>query len=134
VAGGVYTVKGGRDHGFVVVERNGRWGKAIPVPGLAALGKADRATMVLSVSCAPAGSCAVGGFYPDRSGRRQGFVTREDNGTWGAPIPLPGLAALNKDGNAEVTSVSCPSPGHCTASGFYTDRSGHLQGFVTQAR
>jgi hypothetical protein len=50
------------------------------------------------------------------------------------PIPLPGLAALNKGGFAEVSSLSCPPPGNCTAAGIYTSRSGHHRGFVTQAR
>ena len=132
-AGGYY--KG--SHGllaFAAIERNGRWGPAIPVPGLTALNKGGRQTQVLTVSCAPAGSCAAGGFYSDRSGHRQGFVTTEDNGTWDTPIPLPGLTALNNGGSAEVTSLSCPSPGRCTAAGTYTDSPGHRHGFVTQPR
>jgi hypothetical protein len=61
-------------------------------------------------------------------------VASEDNGVWGRPIQLPGLAALNKGGSAVVGSLSCPSPGTCAAAGAYTDRSGHRQGFVTQGR
>ncbi len=134
VAGGYYAEKGGTDQGFVAVERNGRWAKATAVPGLAALNKGDGPAMVVSVSCAPAGGCAVGGFYTDRSHHGQGFVTREDNGHWGTPIPLPGLAALNKGWSAEVSSLSCPLPSSCTAGGFYTSRSGYQRGYVTQAR
>jgi len=120
--------------GFVAFERHGRWAKATGVPGLAALNKDGRPTMIMSVSCVPAGTCTAGGFYADRSGRRQGFVTREDNGVSGTPIPMPGLAALNKGGSAEVDSLSCPSPRSCAAGGTYTDHSGHHQGFVTQPR
>jgi hypothetical protein len=120
--------------GFVAVERNGRWGTAIPVPGLAALDKDGGQTQVLTISCAPAGSCAVGGFYTGPHHRVQAFVTTEDNGTWDTPIPLPGLAALSKGGPGEVTSLSCPSRGACTAAGTYTDRSGHRHGFVTEPR
>jgi hypothetical protein len=134
LAGGYYAEKGGTDQGFAVAERNGRWGTAIQVPGLDALNKGGKPTMVTSVSCAPAGSCVVGGFYTDRSRHRLGFVTGEDNGGWGTPIPMPGLAALNKGWAAEVSSLSCPSPGHCAAGGFYTSRTGYHQGFVTQAR
>jgi hypothetical protein len=47
---------------------------------------------------------------------------------------MPGLKALNKGGSSEVSSLSCPTPGHCTAAGTYTDRSGHRHGFVTQPR
>jgi hypothetical protein len=47
----------------------------------------------------------VGGYYADRSHRRQGFVATEDNGKWTRPIPLPGLAAVNKGGFAQILSL-----------------------------
>jgi hypothetical protein len=129
-AGGYYA--GGSRHrqGFVAVERNGVWGTAIGVPGLAALNAGGGSAQVLTVSCGPAGSCEAGGFYSDRSRHRQGFVAVERNGVWGAAIGVPGLGALNAGGSAEVGSLSCPSPGICAVGGFYTDRSGHHQGFV----
>ena len=43
----------------------------------------------------------------------------ERDGFWGEAIEVPGLAALNKDGYAEVTSVSCASAGNCAAGGYY---------------
>ncbi|HUC56090.1 MAG TPA: hypothetical protein VMA95_01715 [Streptosporangiaceae bacterium] len=132
VAGGYYSEKGGRLQGFVAVERNGTWGKATGVPGLAALSKDTRPTTVWSVSCTPAGSCAAGGFYTGRSRRQQGFVISERNGHWGTPRPLPGLATLNTDGAAQVSAVWCAHSGPCAAGGFYADRSRHSQGFVTQ--
>ena len=132
-AGGYYSEKDGRTRGFAVLERNGRWGTAIQVPGLAALDKDGRPTAVTSVSCVPAGGCAVGGYYADRSHRRQGFVATEDNDKWTKPIPLPGLATLNTGGFAEVGSLSCPAQGSCTAAGFYSNRPGHYLGFVTPA-
>jgi hypothetical protein len=70
----------------------------------------------------------------DRNLHNQGFVVSEKNGVWGRAVEVPGLAALNKGGNAGVGSVSCASPGTCAAGGSYADRSGHynrLQGFVT---
>ena len=42
---------------------------------------------------------------------------------WGRAVEVPGLGSLNKGGNAGVNSVSCASPGNCTAGGSYTDRS-----------
>jgi hypothetical protein len=104
------------------------------VPGLAALDKDGRPTAVNAVSCVPAGGCAIGGYYADRSHRRQGFVATEDNGKWTKPIPLPGLAALNTGGFAEVGSLSCPAPGNCAAGGFYSNRPGHHLGLVTPNR
>ena len=41
-AGGSYLDGGGHQHGFVAVEKNGRWGRAIEVPGLPTLNNKDR--------------------------------------------------------------------------------------------
>ena len=43
---------------------------------------------------------------------------------------VPGIAALNTGGGAQVGSVSCASAGNCSAGGFYTDSSGGQQAFV----
>jgi hypothetical protein len=51
-------------------------------------------------------------------------------GTWGTAEEVPGLAALNAGDNAQINSVSCASPGNCSAGGFYTDMSGDQQAFV----
>jgi hypothetical protein len=117
--------------GFLVGEKNGAWGTAINVPGVAAL--AFRYTDVISVSCAAAGSCAAGGDY-ETPGGSQGFVASQHNGDWGKAITVPGLGALNnKDGNAEVSSVSCPAAGTCVAGGDYQATCGSdFQAFVTQ--
>jgi hypothetical protein len=133
LAGGSYTPKHGNSQGFVAVDRNGHWGQATRVPGLAALNQGGRQTMVLTVSCAQAGRCAAGGFYFDRRSRHsQGFVTSEGNGRWSTPVPLPGLRALDQGGSAAVSSLSCPAPSSCAAGGYYASPASHNQGFVTE--
>jgi hypothetical protein len=62
------------------------------------------------------------------------FVAVEHNGRWGTAIGVPGLGALNKGGNALVTSVSCGAAGNCAAGGHYADQHGHDQGFVAVER
>src|SRR5580693_3294794 len=42
-------------------------------------------------------------------------------GTWGKAEEIPGIAALNKGGEAALTSVSCASAGNCSAGGYYQD-------------
>ena len=132
-AGGYYLFRHGHRLGFVAVERNGVWGKAIGVPGLAALNVGGDGG-VSSVSCAPAGSCAAGGFYAAGHGHRQGFVAVERNGVWGKAAGVPGLEALNKGGDVGVSSVSCASAGSCVAGGFYNDKHFNSQGFVAVER
>jgi hypothetical protein len=82
------------------------------------------------VSCASAGNCSAGGRYTDSAGHTQSFVVSQVGGRWGTAKEVPGTAALNTGGKAAVNSVSCAPAGHCSAGGYYTDSSGHLQAFV----
>jgi hypothetical protein len=103
-----------------VSERNGRWSKAIEVPGLAALNTGGQAAVNV-VSCAAAGNCAAGGHYSGHSGG-SGFVAVQKNGRWNKAIQVPGLAALNKY-DAQVVSDSCGAAGNCAAGGDFASHS-----------
>src|SRR5215469_7805430 len=103
-AGGWYADPSGHMQAFVVEEAGGLWGTAQPVPGSVALNVGGEAE-VLSVSCASAGNCAAGGWFMDSSNRQQAFVVEEAGGSWGAAQQVPGTAALNTNGEAEVFSV-----------------------------
>ncbi len=129
-AGGSYAPSiEGPYQAFVVREKNGSWGNAIELPGLAALnvgGSAD----VESVSCGQARYCAAGGTYRDGSGHQQAFVVSDINGAWSTAIEVPGSAALNTGGSAQIASVSCTSARYCVAAGNYTDSSGNGGAFL----
>jgi hypothetical protein len=114
---------------FVVREKNGVWGNAIEVPGLAAMNAGGNAD-VESVSCGAARYCAAGGTYRDGSGDQQAFVVSDLNGAWGNAIEVPGSAALNTGGSAQVTSVSCATARYCAAGGYYLTSSGDDEAFV----
>src|SRR5215469_17010420 len=128
-AGGQYRALHHHFPAFVVTEARGRWRKAIEVPGTAAVNTGGDAA-IESVSCPAAGSCAAGGFYIDGSGNEQAFVVTEANGRWRKAIEVPGMAALNTGGFADVESVSCAAAGSCAAGGVYLDGSGNEQAFV----
>jgi hypothetical protein len=132
-AGGFYGDGDGHQQGFVVSERNGVWGRAVEVPGLAALNAGGTASVV-SVSCAPAGYCAAAGDFLGGDGHGHGFVVSERNGVWGRAIEVPGLSALATGGGAHVGSVSCASAGNCAAGGEYVDSQAHSQGFVVSEK
>jgi hypothetical protein len=45
--------------------------------------------------------------------------TAPAQGTWGSAEQVPGLAALAGTGGSAVNSVSCATPGNCSAGWFY---------------
>jgi hypothetical protein len=116
-----------------------RWGRAEPVPGLAALTKTGSAD-VTALTCWSVNNCAAGGYYnavflggSNTLSKAQAFVVIERHGRWNTAVQVPGLAARNTGGIAEVTSVSCAARGYCVAGGYYTDAGGNRQGFVVSA-
>ena len=108
----------------------GTWGTAEQVPGTANDNPNFPFASTSSVSCASPGKCSAGGVDEDSSGNGQAFVVSRVNGTWGTAVEVPGTAALNQGGYAQINSVSCARAGNCSAGGFYTDSSGHHQAFV----
>ena len=57
-------------------------------------------------------------------------MAAERNGRWVNDTGVPGLRALNKGGEANVETTSCPAKGSCAAAGFYTSRGGRSRAFV----
>jgi hypothetical protein len=113
VAGGRYfSTSGTTDHDFVVVEQDGRWGRAAPLPGIAALGTAG---WVTAVSCASGGYCVAGGFYGDRFGHWQPFAATLTKGRWQKPLEVPGTKVRRH--NAGVTALSCLTARRCVVAG-----------------
>jgi hypothetical protein len=68
----------------------------------------------------------------DNSGNTQGLLITETGGTWAAGVEaaLPANAAASNGREAEISSVSCASPGNCSAVGTYSDSSGTTQGLL----
>ena len=134
-AGGLYQPTAESRLMFVASEATGSWGLARPIPGISSIPRFGMGG-ITSISCASPGNCSAGGSYqvpdPKIAGvfNFQAFVISQQNGTWGAAIEVPGTAALNQGGDAQVASVSCPSPGNCSAGGSYRSRGGRSRAFV----
>jgi hypothetical protein len=126
-AGGYYTA-GSAQQVFVVSQKDGAWGKAEEVPGIAALNTGEDAE-IWSVSCASAGNCSAGGGYTSRPFLTHGFVVSQKNGIWGKARKVSGAVRGNG-----INSVSCASAGNCSAGGIYTDHRGHWQAFVVSQK
>jgi len=118
-ASGMYVsdVSGNQTLAFVISEVSGRWGKAQPVPRLAALAGGNGTTVITALSCASAGDCTAGGTAGATSGPSLPFAVSETGAVWGAAEAIPGTAATKKP--VRVTSISCASPGNCGLVGDY---------------
>jgi hypothetical protein len=116
---------------FVVAEKAGAWGQASGLPGMVTL-NAGRGAGGVSLSCPSVGSCVIGGYYSALYGAGEAFVAEESGGTWGTAHEVPGTDAVNTQGLAAVNSVSCSSPGNCTAGGYYGSAPGQGQPFVAR--
>jgi hypothetical protein len=128
-AGGSYYDANGNYQVYVATQRDGRWGKAIEVPGTAKLNVGGTAQLN-SVSCAAPGDCVAAGFYTDADAQTQAFVVSETKGSWGKAAKVPELAKLSPSGSSEINSVSCAKPGYCSAGGDYFNAHNKDEAFV----
>ena len=102
------------------------WTNAIELPGLATLNQTAAATG--PIVCTSSGNCVSGGGYTDGVTNVQAFLSQETNGVWSSAVEIG--AALNVGGFAQVTAISCPVAGSCTAVGEYSDNSSIGHTFV----
>ena len=88
------------------------------------------------VACPAPGTCVATGWYIDRNGDTQAMIDTLSGGTWtAARAPLPADATPRPTAQESVLttvlfSVSCPAPGTCVATGWYTDRNGGVRGLI----
>ena len=125
---GTYADAGSESQVFVASQVRGTWGKAIEVPGLAALDRSGYAVLA-QVSCGSVGDCAAGGDFVGSKHLGAGWLVSEVRGTWRAARQVPGLSQARNSG---VAAVSCAPAGFCLGGGTYhvRNRAGHDFPFV----
>jgi hypothetical protein len=114
-------------HAVTVSEAGGRWGKPQDLPGVPT--DISGPPTVTSVSCSSAGNCTAGGDYISKDAS-QVFVATESKGTWKKASELPGIVALNVGGGSALFTLSCASPGNCSAGGTYVSAQEVFEAFV----
>jgi hypothetical protein len=119
LAAGWYTDANDIRQAWVATETNGTWGDAEQLPGSSTLNVAVPGATISSVVCNTTGNCTAAGWYTNAGHHVQVMVDSETGGTWGTPEEIPGSAALNAGGQAQVNSMSCPSQGNCSLGGYY---------------
>lgn len=122
---GDYTDSAHNSQALVLSEASGSWGSGagVTLPSNATTGDSS----LSSVSCPSPGNCTAGGYYAGPSDDVQGLLVDESSGTWatGVQVALPPQAV-----KGWIQSVSCSSPGNCSAVGDYSDSSQQLHGFL----
>jgi hypothetical protein len=127
---GQYTDSSGNYQQVLVTQTAGTW-----APGVEAALPADFPVPYYfesydSVSCASAGNCAAVAYYAD-DGPGLALVMTQTSGTSGAAVAAAEPANARTVYHATVMpSVSCGSPGNCTAVGRYIDSSGNGQAMM----
>jgi len=130
-AGGLYYDNSSSKQAFVVNETNSKWGNAIEVPGSNALNVGGNASLDL-LSCKASGSCGAIGSYNDGS-IEQAFVVNESNGKWSKATAMLAPSDFDTQLGLSFTSLSCGSPGNCSAGGNYSSYSDIDQESTNQA-
>jgi hypothetical protein len=131
---GDVIVSGGGSVGFAVSEKSGVWGGITEMTITSPFGAGG--TSLDNVSCTAPGECSAAGngLYPDSaiSGGYANipFESDETNGAWSLPIDFPGLSTLNVGETSYSNSISCSSPGNCSAGGSYQDATTSSQAWV----
>lgn len=101
-------------------ETDGIWGPVTAIAGTTPLGSGYEP--VSSVSCTAPGDCsAIGYYYASLSvPNRSTYVIDETNGVWGSPVTLAGVTTESGVAVSYPVSISCSSPGYCSAVGEYS--------------
>jgi hypothetical protein len=119
VAGQYGDFEGDSAQGWYAQEVKGTWGTATPIPGLAHLNTGGYVDSIVA-SCPSPGNCALAGGYTiptSASLAFNGFVASEAGYTWTSAAPVPGLTSLMANGSADISALSCASPGNCAVGG-----------------
>jgi len=112
--------------GYVLVanEIDGTWGSAQTVTGSFTTNGDIDVDEVTSVSCSSAGNCSAGGYDGTYDGTTHAFVVSETGNSWSTATDV--ATSLGVEG-AQISSISCPADGDCSAGGFYADSEDDLQ-------
>ncbi|HUI04073.1 MAG TPA: hypothetical protein VLZ77_11070 [Acidimicrobiales bacterium] len=134
IAVGQYQgTNGTTDYGAAVIDsQSGSTWSALAAPLPADASTADPEANLDAVSCPAVGGCVAVGRYLDQTGATQVLVEQLSSGTWtpsGVTLP-PDALTSGPGADAQLTALSCPATGTCSAVGLYTQASGAEQAVV----
>ena len=104
------------------------WGDAETVSGLPS--PPPFVGGISALSCAAAGDCSAAGYYGYNGQGSTAYLVDETGGTWGELLLIPGTASY---WSTYVNSISCASPGNCSAGGSVSTYTSYNSPPFTQA-
>lgn len=117
---------------YLATERNGRWGRAIEVPGLGARYDAGDEVTINFLTCG-IGYCLAGGVvYEPGPSRFVPFILSARNGIWDNAWSAV-VRGLGKPGSATITQAACAGK-NCLVIGTYMPLTGPQSPFYITVR
>ena len=116
---------------LILVENNGVWSAGeTTLPSDIVAGNQNE---LMSVNCPSDNNCTATGYYQIAAGA-QALIVNEVDGVWTAvdPTPLPSGAGPQGSHRDVLQSVTCTSPGNCTAVGWYYNAGITDYGFLVE--
>ena len=112
---------------FTMTLTDGEWENARPAQFEDGIQSDQPSAFFTSVSCTSLGNCTAVGDFRNSDGDRRAFTMTSTDGEWETAQPAQFAEGVqgNVDGQGMGTyarSVSCASPGNCTAVGEFTNR------------
>jgi hypothetical protein len=106
---------------FAITMSNGTWGLPV-VADMTSIPGGETWAQFNSVSCPSVGNCTAVGQHETPGGYIVAFTMTSTNGTWAIPedVTFSGSMAQQTEPDAWLNSVSCSSPGNCTAVGYFS--------------
>jgi hypothetical protein len=109
----------------------GDWDYAQPAQFNAGLQNIEPDDVLRSVSCATPGNCTAVGDFMNSINNKEAFTYTSINGVWGAAEPAEFSDGVRSNsGSASFYSVSCSTPGNCTALGEFSSIAGGRKAFT----
>ena len=132
---GQYAVSATQSRAMAVIESKGRLGRAVPITAVPRGSSALSSTYLLDVSCQPSGLCLAVGGGRNSAGHSVAMYMVRSAGHWHAAfLAQPRGATSGLRQLSVLTSVSCTGRFHCSAVGYYDDRSGVTHAEATATR
>jgi hypothetical protein len=110
---------------FIARKSSAGWSRAVPIRLPADRSKVPNA-FLQAVSCTAPGYCTALGAYQDTAGSQQAMAVTEAKGLWAVAMKITAPADSAKPVGMIPHSISCPSTGHCVATGTYSTGTANL--------